>query len=90
MMNPNILLMGNILKSSFDVIITVVEKDGSEKDISFKKRRKDFLRENYAGTLQVILVDYCPPEEMKFNVYYIKKSGKIVWIKMKKEDATNI
>jgi hypothetical protein len=90
MINPNVLLMENILKSSFNVVVTVVEKDGSEKDISFKKRRKDFLRENYTGVLQVVLVDYYPPEEMKFNVYYIKKSGKIVWIKMKKEDATNI
>ena len=62
-------------------------KDGSESEISFKKKRKDFLRENYLGIFRVILVDYCPPEKMETNVYYIKKNGKIIWAKMREEDA---
>lgn len=82
MINPNILLMENTLKSSFDVIVTLINHYGEEREMHFKKKRKDFLRENYAGTRHVILVDIYPPTPMKDGVYYIKRNGKIVWIRM--------
>lgn len=82
MINPNTLLMENTLKSSFDVVVTLINRYGEEKEMHFKKKRKDFLRENYASTKHVVLVDNYPPTPMEDGVYYIKRNGKIVWIRM--------
>lgn len=82
MINPNTLLMENTLKSSFDVVVTLINRYGEEKEMHFKKKRKDFLRENYADTKHVVLVDNYPPTPMEDGVYYIKRNGKIVWIRM--------
>lgn len=82
MINPNTLLMENTLKSSFDVVVTLINRYGEEKEMHFKKKRKDFLRENHAGTRHVVLVDIYPPTPMEDGVYYIKRNGKIVWIRM--------
>jgi hypothetical protein len=74
MINPNTLLMENTLKSSFDVVVTLTNRYGEEKEMHFKKKRKDFLRENYAGTKHVVLVDNYPPTPMEDGVYYIKRN----------------
>ena len=86
MINPNLLLIKHTLKSSFNIVITIVNNRKEEREISFKKKRKDFMRENNSGNFRVILVDNYPPKDMETNVYYIKKNGRIVWAKMNERD----
>lgn len=86
MMNPNLILIKHTLKSSFNVVVTLVNRYGEEREITFKKKYKDFVRENYSSVTRVILVDNYPPVQMEMNVYYIKRNGKIIWIKMNERD----
>lgn len=86
MINPNLLLMEHTLKSSFNVVVTLINRYKEEREINFKKKRKDFMRENNSGIYRVILVEDYPPRNMELNVYYIKNNGRIVWIKMKEDD----
>jgi hypothetical protein len=90
MINPNVLLMENTLKSSFDVVVTLVNRYKEERELHFKKKRKDFLRENYAGTRHVVLVDIYPPTPMEEGVYYIKRNGKTVWIRMSEAEFDDL
>lgn len=86
MINPNALLLEHTLKSSFNVVVTLVNRLGEEHELNFKKKYKDFMRENYATTFHVVLVDNYPPSPMEMNVYYVKRNGKIVWVKMREQD----
>lgn len=86
MINPNYLLLEHTLKSSFNVVVTLVNRYGEEHEQTFKKHRKDFLRENVTSSFRVCLVDDYPPREMESNIYYVKRSGKTVWIKMREQD----
>lgn len=86
MQNPNLFLMENTLKSSFNVIVTLVNRYGEEHDLNFKKKYKDFIRENQNNINRVILVDTYPPTPMEPNIYYIKRNGKTVWIKMNERE----
>lgn len=79
--NTNLFLMENTLKSSFCIIATLVNANNEEREINFRKKFKDFIRENYAGTTRVVLVDKYPPTPMDMNVFYIKRNGKILWVK---------
>lgn len=86
MVNPNLTLMEHTLKSSFNVIVTLVNQYGEEHEFNFKKRYKDFMRENYSGMNRVVLVDNYPPTPMEINIYYIKRNGKTLWVKMNERD----
>ena len=89
MLNPNLLLLEHTLKSSFSVVFIVVNKYGEEHEVSFKKKYKDFMRENYLGLIRVCLVDDYPPSVMEKNIYYVKKNGKTVWLKLDEKDLDN-
>lgn len=86
MINPNLFLMEHTLKSSFNLIVILVNNYKEEREVSFKKKRKDFIRENNSRILRVILIEDYPPKEMELNVYYIKNNGKTIWLKMKERD----
>lgn len=86
MLNPNLLLMEHTLKSSFNLVVTLVNQYNEEREISIKKKLKEFIKNSDDNTFRVIFVDDYPPRDMELNVYYVKRSGKTVWLKIRERD----
>lgn len=68
------------LKFRFKYIVFITNKEGEEKQSIQKIYKKDFLKTLYYMNVKVKLVESCPPEDHKDNVFYIKKDGKTVWL----------
>jgi hypothetical protein len=83
MVSPNRVLMENVLKSSFNLMLTTVNRYGEEHERNFKKHKKKFFKEINLDECIVSLVEKYPPSEMELNVFYIKRDGKSVWVKIK-------
>lgn len=81
MVNPSRILMENTLKSSFHFILYIVNEYGEEKELIFKKTKKKFFSEINLDDCTVKLVNDYPPREMEISTFYIKKSGKTMWVK---------
>lgn len=81
MTNPSQLIIEHTLKSSFHLMLTVVNQYGEEHEFIYKKSKKKFLAEMNLDKLTVKLVDDFPPREMELDVFYVKRSGKTVWVK---------
>lgn len=82
MLNPNKVLLEQILKRNFFFYLTVVNKDGEEKEKIYKKSRKDFLKEIENLNIRVIIVENYPNrEDWKAGVFYLVKSGKAIYYK---------
>ena len=83
MINPNSVIIENTLKSSFHLVLCVVNRYGEEKETIYKKSRKKFLKELNLDGCSVKLIDGYPPQDMACNIFYVKKDGKMVWFKVK-------
>lgn len=85
--NPGRVLIENTLKSSFNLIVYTVNQYGEEHDKIYKKSKKKFFAEINLDDCSVKLVDDYPPREMDFDVFYVKRTGKTVWVRVK--EGTN-
>lgn len=83
MVSPSRVLMENVLKSSFNLMLTTVNRYGEEHERNFKKNKKKFFKEINLDECVVSLVEKYPPSEMELDVFYIKCDSKSVWIKIK-------
>ena len=83
MVSPSRVLMENVLKSSFNLMLTTVNRYGEEHERNFKKNKKKFFQEINLDDYVVSLVEKYPPSEMRLDVFYIKRDGKSVWVKIK-------
>lgn len=83
MVSPSRVLMENVLKPSFNLMLTTVNRYGEEHEKNFKKRKKKFFQEINLDECVVSMVEKYPPSEMELNVFYIKRDGKSVWVKIK-------
>lgn len=83
MVSPSRVLMENVLKSSFNLMLTTVNRYGEEHETNFKKNKKKFFKEINLDECVVSLVEKYPPSEMEPNVFYVKRDGKFVWVKIK-------
>lgn len=83
MVSPSRVLMENVLKSSFNLMLTTVNRYGEEHERNFKKNKKKFFKEINLDECVVSLVEKYPPSEMELDVFYIKRDGKSVWVKIK-------
>lgn len=83
MVSPSRVLMENVLKSSFNLMLTTVNRYGEEHERNFKKNKKKFFKEINLDECVVSLVEKYPPSEMELNVFYVKRDGKPVWVKIK-------
>lgn len=81
MVSPSRVLMENVLKSSFNLMLTTVNRYGEEHERNFKKNKKKFFKEINLDDCVVSLVEKYPPSEMELDVFYIKRDGKSVWVK---------
>lgn len=87
MLNPNVVLMENTLKSSFMLVLTVINHLGEEKEQIFKKSRRSFLKETNIENYHVKLVnDYPDTKSMELGIFYVSKNGKTVWLRIKESD----
>ena len=86
MVNPNRLLLENALKSSFVFVVCLVNQYGEEKEFSYKKSRRKFFDEFDITGYHVTLVDDYPPRDMELDKIYVKRSGKIMWLKTQEKD----
>lgn len=82
MVNPSRVIIEGTLKSSFNFVLYIVNQYEEEHETIFKKNKKKFLKEIDLDIYSVKLVDDFPPTDMAFNVLYVKRSGKIVWMKV--------
>lgn len=82
MMNPNRVIIENTLQRTFHLVLCVVNRYNEEKETIYKKSRKQFLKELNLDCCSVTLIDSYPPADMKLNVFYVKRDGKTVWIKI--------
>lgn len=87
MINPGRVLIENTLKSSFNLIVYTVNQYGEEHDKIYKKSKKKFFAEINLDGCSVKLVDDYPPREMDFDIFYVKRTGKTVWVRVK--EGTN-
>lgn len=87
MVSPSQFLIENTLRSRFILVITLVNSHDEEHEKYVKKSKKKFLRETEYTFLDAVLVDDYPPSVMKSNTLYIKRNGKIAWIKMKERSC---
>lgn len=83
MINPAVVIFQNTVKSSFHLMLCVVNEYGEEKETIFKKSKKKFFAETGLDGFKVKLVDDYPPREMELNTYYVKRDGKSVWLKVR-------
>lgn len=83
MVSPSRVLMENVLKSSFNLMLTTVNRYGEEHERNFKKNKKKFFREINLDECVVSMVEKYPPSEMELDVFYVKRDGKSVWVKIK-------
>ena len=83
MVSPSRVLMENVLKSSFNLMLTTVNRYGEEHERNSKKNKKKFFQEINLDDYVVSLVEKYPPSEMGLDVFYIKRDGKSVWVKIK-------
>lgn len=83
MINPSRVLIENTLKSSFNLVIYFVNRYGEEHDKIFKKTKKKFFSELDLDTCRVKIVDDYPPREMEMDLFYVKRTGKTVWIRIR-------
>lgn len=87
MMNPNRVIIENTLQRTFHLVLCVVNRYNEEKEAIYKKSRKQFLKELHLDGCSVTLVNNYPPDNMKMNVFYVKRDGKTVWFKTKESVA---
>lgn len=87
MVNPSEILATNILKRSFQLVLTVINSYGEEHEMVFKKKRKQFVKEIDFNTMRTKIIDKYPQGEMEPNVLYIKRTGDIVWAKFYEADT---
>ncbi len=83
MTSPARVIFENTVKSSFHLMLCVVNEYGEEKETIFKKSKRKFFKETPLEGFHVKLVDDYPPRDMAFDTYYIKKDGKSVWLKIR-------
>lgn len=83
MIPPSLVLAQNILKRTLQLVVMEVGSDGIEREHLYTKKKKDFLGQFDFGTTTVKFIDGLPPEEMEWGVLYIKRSGKIAWIRVR-------
>lgn len=87
MVNPGEILATNILKRSFQLVLTVINSYGEEHEMVFKKKRKQFINEIDFNTMRTKIIDGYPQGEMEPNVLYIQRTGDIVWAKFYEADT---
>lgn len=82
MISPARVIFENTVKSSFHLMLCVVNEYGEERETIFKKSKKKFFKETTIDGFRVKLVDDYPPREMELNTYYVKRDGRSVWLKV--------
>ena len=82
MINANRLLLQEVLKRNFNFLITIVNLRGEEKELLFRKKKKDFLREMGNLDIHVVLVDNYPRrEDWKMGIFYLTRNGETLYYK---------
>lgn len=87
MVSPSRVLIENTLKSSFNLIVYTVYRNGEEHDTIVKLSRKKLLAAIDLDQVRVQFVDKYPPSEMQLNLWYVKRDGKTVWVRENKFDG---
>ena len=91
MLDPNKVLIEQTLKRTFFFYLTTINKNGEEKEIIYKKNRRDFLREIQNLHIRVILVDNYPNrEDWKPGIFYMARSGKAIYYRDYEEKGFEI
>lgn len=85
MLGVNRILAEKTLASHFNLMLTVVNSLGEEKERSIKMKRKDFLKQTEGLDLRVKLIDGYPEGEMQEDWLYINRNGKSAWLKEREE-----
>lgn len=82
MTDVEFLLLKETLKSSFQVSEYKTNFIGEEHSTHYKMSRKKLISFVNDKGLKVKLVDDYPME-MEYNVCYVQRTGKMVWLKLK-------
>ena len=86
MLDPNRLLLSEILKRNFNYIITIVKANGEEKQSIIRAKKKDFLKQLGDLKIRVVLVDNYPSrDEWEIGILYLARSGETVYYKEREE-----
>ena len=88
MLDPNRLLLTEILKRNFNYIITIIKSNGEEKQLILKTKKKDFLKQLGDLKIRVVLVDNYPDNKnWEIGVFYLTRSGGTLYYKEKEEKS---
>lgn len=88
MLDPNRLLLNEILKRNFNYIITIIKANGEEKELIIKAKKKDFLKQLGDLKIRVVLIDRYPNRDnWEIGVFYLVRSGETLYYKEKEEKS---
>lgn len=84
MLDPNRVLLSETLKRTFYYYLTIVNNRGEERELIYKKNKKDFLRQLGELSIRVVRVENYPvKDDWELGVLYVSKNGRAVYYKEK-------